>query len=140
MAILIVLLNLLKECLTGTLGIIVLIFSCRIQNIIDELKYAWGNSPPAITRLKTLRNYLLMMGITYLVVDVIYSIIFPIFEVLHLFGMDRDPSVSGTHSHILQISNLAEIQFVLIFNLQMIFFYDTTTFNVSEFISKSPLS
>ena len=30
MAVLIVLLNLLKECLTGTLGIIVLIFSCRI--------------------------------------------------------------------------------------------------------------
>ena len=140
MAILIVLLNLLKECLTGTLGIIVLIFSCRLQNIIDELKYSWGNSPPAITRLKTLRNYLLMMGITYLVVDVIYSIILPIFEVLHLYGMDEDPSISGKNSHIVQISNQVEIQFILIFNLQMIFFYDTTTFNVSQFISKSSLS
>ena len=117
LAICIVVFNVLKECLTGTLGIIVLIFANRLQNIIDELKYMWGNSPPAILRLKTIRNYLLMMGITYLLVDVIYSVIFPIFQVLHAFGRDDDPSTSKKHSNTVQISNQIEIQFILIFNL-----------------------
>ena len=78
---LIVILNMLKECLTATLGIYVLIFAYRLQNIIEELKFTWGNSPPAITRLRTLRNYLLMMGLIYLLVDVLYSVVFPAFEV-----------------------------------------------------------
>ena len=54
----------------------------------------WGNSPPVIKSLRTIRNYLLMMGITYLLVDVIYSVMFPIFQVLHAFGRDDDPSKS----------------------------------------------
>lgn len=45
---LVVVLNVLKECLTGTLGIYVLKFAYRLQNIIEELKFTWGNSPPAI--------------------------------------------------------------------------------------------
>ena len=117
LASLIIILNVVKECLTGTLGIYVLIFSCRLQNIIDELKFTWGNSPPVIIRLRTLRNYLLMMGITYLLVDLLYSIIFPIFEVLHVFGLDDDPTVKKKNSNILQISNQIEIQFILLFNL-----------------------
>ena len=31
-----------------------------------------------------------------------------------------------------------EIQFILFFNLQMIYFYNKTTFNVSQFIRTSP--
>ena len=83
MAGLIITLNLLKECLTGTLGIYVLIFACRLQNIIDELVYQWGNSPPAIARLRTIRNYLIMMGVTYLSVDIIFNIVYPGFEAAH---------------------------------------------------------
>ena len=87
---LIVILNMLKECLTATLGIYVLIFAYRLQNIIEELKFTWGNSPPAIARLRTLRNYLLMMGLTYLLVDVLYSVVFPAFEVTLVLEPNND--------------------------------------------------
>ena len=77
LASLIIFFNLFKECLTGTLGTYVLIFACRLKNIIDLLVYEWGNSPPAIARITTIRNYLFLMGITYLTVDLIYNVIYP---------------------------------------------------------------
>ena len=82
LALLIILLNLIKECLTGTLGVYVLIFACRLRNIIDELVYEWGNSPPSIKRIKKIRFYLFLMGITFLTVDVVYNIAYPVFEAI----------------------------------------------------------
>ena len=77
----IVFFNVLKECLSGTLGIYVLIFALRLRNIIEELVYQWGNTLPAIARIKTIQSYVFVMGVTYLAVDLIFNLIYPCFEI-----------------------------------------------------------
>ena len=72
----------LKECLTATLGVFVLIFSNRLKNIVDDLRYIWGNNLPAIGKLKILRRYLVMISLNYLLCDVLFSILQPIFLIL----------------------------------------------------------
>ena len=131
MASLIITINLLKECLTGTLGTYVLIFACRLQNIIDELLYQWGNSPPAIARLRTIRNYLILMGVTYLLVDIIFNIVYPGFEAAHELREAESGVLSDENNATLQLAADIEVQLILLFNLEMIFFYSKTSFNVS---------
>ena len=58
-----------------------LVFAFRLGNIIEELVYQWGNNLPAIARIKTIQYYVYLMGVTYLLVDLIFNLIYPGFEI-----------------------------------------------------------
>ena len=75
-----------------------------------------------------------MMGITYLGVDVIYTIVFPGFEVAHELKEVNTGILKDEKDATLQFADDMEVQLILLFNLQMIFFYNKTSFNVSQFI------
>lgn len=112
--------NLLKECLSGTLGIYVLIFAFKLKNIIQELVYQWGNNLPAIARIKTIQYYIFVMGVTYLAVDLIFNLIYPACEVAHAISEHRKgraPETKDFDNTLMQFMEDFEVQLILVFNL-----------------------
>ena len=84
-----------------------------------------------------IRNYLFMMGITYLVVDIIYNIVYPGFLAFHAFKDAQSRKDNRVYNYAtMQLMDDIEVQLILLFNLQMIFFYNKTSFNVDNFISQ----
>ena len=77
----IIILNVLKECLTGTLGVCVLIFGHRLKVVVELLVYLYGNSLPHVERIKMIRRMLIIISITYLIPDFVYNFIGPVFDV-----------------------------------------------------------
>ena len=129
----IIILNVLKEFLTATLGISVLIFSHRIKNIADEVRYYWGNSTPTIGKLKILRCYLITIALTYLLCDVLYSVLQPIIQILNVksSGSGEDDQTLPLNFEVL---GLIKVELILILNLQILSFYHKTSFNIDSFL------
>ena len=85
----IVICNVLKECMTGALGIFILVFAHRLDSIINALIFEWGNTPPQIERIKTIRLFLLVMAYTFLTVNFSYNIIVPVINIIRAVREER---------------------------------------------------
>ena len=73
--------NTLKIAMTFSLGISIFVFAYKLKGTIDMLVFQWGNSPPQIQRIRIIRKALMRIAVTYLLDDIVYNIVLPIYEV-----------------------------------------------------------
>ena len=107
--------------MTGALGIFVLIFAQRLKAVVELLVYHWGNSPPQVERIKTIRVFLTIMSITFLLADFVYNIIGPSFDVINAITETRTGRFDN-NEHMMGNSKLQlmldmKMQIVLLLNL-----------------------
>lgn len=127
----IIVLNVVKECLTGTLGVFVLVFAQRLKVVINNLVYHWGNSPPQVERIKLIRLFLTVISITFLLADIVYNMIGPTFDAYAAvtetrLGVFGDALVMANGK--VQLMTDIKMQFVLFLNLQILFFHHALRF------------
>ena len=91
--------------MTGALGIFILIFAQRLKAVVEILVYHWGNSPPQVERIKTIRVFLILMAITFLLADLVYNIIGPLFDILNAITETRTGQFDN-HDHMMGNSKL----------------------------------
>jgi len=110
--------NGLKLVLCVTLGVYTLIFSNRIQNLINILHYEFGNTHTSIKRLQLVRTLLLTMSVTYLIVDIFYNVVLPITLVYFVTNDELTANLTtGQWNVTLQLLGDLKVQVTLIFNL-----------------------
>ena len=102
--------------MTGTLGIFILVFTCRLTPIINTLILEWGKTPPQIERIKTIRLFLFIMACTFLAINFTYNFIVPVLNIIQAVKEEK----TGNYKEI--ISNFAYIQLVAdIFEIMILF-------------------
>ena len=116
--------------MTCTIGILILTFARRLQAIIKALIFEWGNSPPQIGYIKTIRLFLLVLACTYLTVNVSFDIVVPMINILYAIKEEKtgDFDIKTQTGYMQIIDDLYEI-FILFFNLEVLFFYHKMSFN-----------
>jgi hypothetical protein len=115
--------NVIKLTFSAFIGITTLKFGASISKLIKLVQYEFGETFPQIPRLKLMRKLIISMSVTYILVDCFYDLLLPIMLVVIVKVHDVDNPDAKTWRESMQLISDIRVQFVLAFNIQMVYFY-----------------
>lgn len=117
--------NLTKLVCETFIGITTLNFVNQIKQLIQLMSYEFGEKFPQIKRLQLMRKLLIWLSVTYLLLDLLINLVLPTgYVILTLVINDAgEVQYEAYWEESLQLVSDIRVQFMLAFNVQMVYFY-----------------